>query len=96
MHGIVGAFGIGILLCFATAFLLSLITGFKALKSSLIASAILLIVAIALSPPEPDRLGDLVIELPIYILGLTIGMFGALPGGALGGWLRTKFLRKEV
>ena len=96
MHGIVGVYGVLIPICFGVAFLVSLISGLNTLKSGLTAALILLIVAIAVDPPEPNRLGDLVIELPIYILGLTIGLFGAVPGAAAGGWLRNKISKREV
>ena len=95
VDGIIDAYGMLIPVSFAVALLVSLITGFGTVKGAMTAFLLLLIVSIALSFPPLSRLGELVLLLPIYVLGFTVGLFGALPGASAGGWLRSKMVRKE-
>ena len=95
MHGIVEAFGMAILLSGVASLAVTFLTGLNTVKGALVGLAILLIAVITLASITWHSPQTAAIELPIILAAIVLGLFGGLPGAALGGWLRRKVRRES-
>ncbi len=95
MHGIVGIFGVFILISFAAALALAFVSGFQPVKSAVTIGGLLLAIAFVQMLIDSYPVESFVTGAMVTILAILIGAFGSLPGAVIGRRLRISILGRN-